>query len=109
MPRALKAFSQADPVSPQTAAPTSNRFSLDLSGLNLSEDQLAQVRHSAVKSAMAAAANLLARGSRAPLDDFGTFSTFSTFGSGAAAIGPGESRPSQEAQEVINKVVRSSP
>jgi len=113
MPRALKAFSQTEPRSLQIAAPKSNQFTLDLAGLNLSDDQIAQIRSEAVKAAMLSAATLLARsGGRPSLDDFGTFSTFqtfSTFGSGAAFGGrPVEVAAAAElAAPVVEKVLRS--
>jgi hypothetical protein len=115
MPRALKAFSQVEPRSLQITAPKSHQFTLDLAGLNLSEDQIAQVRNEAAKAAMLAAAGLIAKsGGRPNLDDFGTFSTFSTFstfGSGAAFGGrPVDVTEAAEiAQPVIGRVVRTGP
>ena len=114
MPRALKAFSQVEPRNIQIAAPKSNQFALDLGGLNLTDDQLGQIRHEAVKAAMLAAANLLAAAGRPNLDDFGTFSTFSTFstfGSGSAFGGrPLEIRPGvsigSEAKPVIESILK---
>lgn len=113
MPRALKAFSQVEPRSLQITAPKSNQFTLDLAGLHLSEEHLAEVRSEAVKAAMLAAAGLVARaGGRPNLDDFGTFSTFSTFstfGSGGAFGGrPADVLAAAEiAQPVLQKVLRS--
>jgi hypothetical protein len=108
MPRALKAFSQVEPRSLEISAPKSNTLRLDLGGIQLTDEQIAQVRQEAVKAAMRAAAGLVALGGgRAALDDFGTFSTFSTFstfGSGAAFGG----RPVEifaAAEPVIGRVV----
>lgn len=113
MPRALKAFSQVEPRSLQMSAPKSNHFTLDLAGLNLSDDQIAQVRSEAVKAAMLAAVGLIGKaGGKANLDDFGTFSTFSTFstfGSGSAFGGrPMDLTATAEmAQPILDKVIRS--
>jgi hypothetical protein len=96
MARALKSYSLIDARNP-APAPVSNRFSLDLGGLGLSDDQLNQVRHEAVRAAMQAVAAI----GRPSLDDFGTFSTFSTFGSGTE-------RPVLQAQPIIDRVVRGS-
>lgn len=75
MDRQVKTFAQ--PVRPTAVGPTSNKFTLDLGGLTLSEEHLGQVRSEAVKAAMLAAAELLR--DRSAFDGFGTFSTFSTF------------------------------
>jgi hypothetical protein len=112
MPRALKAYSQEEPRSLQIAAPKSNKFTLDLAGIDLTEDQLDQVRSEAVKAAMLSAAGLLAGGGRLNLDDFGTFSTFSTFstfGSGPAMKSKGSDVTSgaEIANPVLRKVIRS--
>lgn len=91
MQRYAKTFAQ--PMHPDDIAPKSNKFTLDLMGLNLSEGQLARVRAEAVKAAMTATAGLLGGGrGRNVLQDFGTFSTFSTFSS----FGSGVSSPNQQ-------------
>jgi hypothetical protein len=98
MARASKSFALIDARNP-APAPISNRFSLDLGGLGLSDDQLSQVRQEAVRAAMQGAGSILLRAGRPGLDDFGTFSTFSTFGSGVE-------RPELQAQPIIDRVVR---
>ena len=105
MPRTLKTFKQLSPASYEKAVPTSNRISLDLAGLNLSDEQLAAVRQQAVKAAMTAAGNVLKRGGLANLaDSFSTFSTFSTFGSGASFEGP-EVFATKDAGSLIERIV----
>jgi hypothetical protein len=115
MPRALKTFSQVEPQNLEVAKPKANMFTLDLAGLDLTPDQLEQVRQEAVKGAMVAAAGLL--GDRVAAMDgfatFSTFSTFSTFGSGAARPElirtgldrAGIERLPTEVQTVINRVL----
>ncbi len=109
MPRAMKAFSQVEPRSLQISAPKSNQIRLDLGGLSLTDEQIAQVRQEAVKAAMLTAAGLLGRAGRPSFDDFGTFSTFSTFstfGSGSAFGGrPAEIFAAEAAQPILEKVV----
>jgi hypothetical protein len=86
MARVLKNFSDIQPLQAKSAAPQTNSFTLDLAGLNLSEEQLSGVRQEAVKAALLAASSL----SQVDItDSFSTFSTFSTFSSGSAGRLPG--------------------
>ena len=85
MRRFAKTFAQ--PMIPDEVGPKSNKFTIDLAGLDLREEDLQNVRSAAVKSAMQMAGKLL-RGQTKAFDYFGTFSTFSTFstfGSGASS------------------------
>ncbi len=80
MNRYSKTYNQ--PEKPDDLKPLSSKLTIDLMGLQLSDDQMKQIRSEAVKSAIAHAKNLL---SLPRFDEaFGTFSTFSTFTSGAA-------------------------
>jgi len=103
MARTLKTFSQIAAPNLQAASPTNNSFTVDLGGLNLSADQISQVRQEAVRAALAAAATHLPQ----VADSFSTFSTFSTFGSGAARGLPEMNLPglSAPAQNLIGRVV----
>lgn len=107
MNRYAKTFSQ--PERPDDIPPISNKFTIDLMGLSVSEEQLGRIRSEAVKAALVAAADLL-KGKEGVFDDFGTFSTFSTFstfGSGAAEL-PRVELPSsvdQDAARVIGRAL----
>lgn len=58
------------------------KLSFDFGAIELSPDQIAQVRSEAVKAAMGAAARLLGRDDPIVIEEsFSTFSTFSTFSS----------------------------
>jgi hypothetical protein len=85
MARNLKTFRVRPAPKPSDAAPKSSQLTVDLGGLDLSENQLAQIRNNAVRAALTAAAGLIDPGRFA--DGFSTFSTFSTFGSGSAGFG----------------------
>jgi hypothetical protein len=85
MNRYAKTYSQ--PAKPDLVGPHSNKFTVDLMGVPLTDQDLEHVRSAAVKAAMLAAAGLLKQDASA-FDAFGTFSTFSTFGSGAAGTKP---------------------
>lgn len=109
MARSLKTFAKTEPRNIEIALPRTNQFTLDLAGLDLSEDQLATVRQQAVRAALEAAAGL-AVGGRETLADFGTFSTFSTFSTfGSGAARPGvlvAAKLNPAALTVIDKVVQ---
>lgn len=118
MPRLLKSYTELDPAKPEQAVPKSNRFTLDLAGLDLTEDELAKVRQEAVRAAMVSAASMLApRFGGDVMNGFGTFSTFatfSTFSSGSAfeqleeRLQQGLTELPREARSTINKVVGPS-
>ena len=82
MRRFAKTFAQ--PIAPDAVAPTSNKFTFDLAGLDLGDADLGEIRQEAVKAAMLAAARLKAGPS---FSDFGTFSTFSTFSTFGSSVG----------------------
>src|SRR5436189_2955478 len=107
MPRTLKVYSQVEPQMAEHTLAKSNQFTLDLAGLHLTDDQLAQVRQEAVKAAMTAAARLVPR---TIADDFGTFSTFSTFGTFSSGVAlpaelPGVAELPNAARTLVNKVL----
>jgi len=113
MVRYAKTYAQ--PTKPEVIPPRSNKFTIDLAGLELTDEQLSKIRSEAVRSAMLSAANILA--DRARLwDDFGTFSTFSTFGlfaSGAFEALPAAARelPAElapEARRAIEQTLGTS-
>lgn len=108
MRRYAKTFSQLQGAS--DVAPYSNKFAIDLMGLEIDDEQLARIRSEAVRAAMTAAAKLLKKDDL--FDAFGTFSTFSTFstfGSGSAF----DERPGGDiggpAQRTIDEVVGGGP
>src|SRR5262245_52803850 len=77
MARSVRTFAVAEPKKAGSGQPKSNAFTFDLSGLDMTDEHLVQVRQEALRAAMKAAASLVKPG---VMDDFGTFSTFSTFG-----------------------------
>ena len=87
MNRYSKTYGQ--PEKPDDLKPISNKLTIDLMGLQLSDAQLKSIRSEAVKAAIAATKRILSAAERvkdyAAFGTFSTFSTFSTFGSGAAA------------------------
>ena len=103
MRRYAKTYSQ--PQRPGEVAPYSNKFAIDLMGIDIDDDQLARIRSEAVRAAMTAAAKLLKRDNI--FDAFGTFSTFSTFSTFGSG-GGFDDRPSGEisapAQRAIDDV-----
>ena len=86
----------AQPLRPEAVGPKSNKFTLDLAGLALTDEQLAKVRSEAVKAAMLTASEVLRSVGLGNLfDDFGTFSTFSTF----STFGSGVAIPAETPQD----------
>jgi hypothetical protein len=100
MRRFAKTFAQ--PIAPDSVAPTSNKFTFDLAGLELGDDDLTEVRQEAVKAAMLAAARLKAGPA---FSDFGTFSTFSTFSTFGSSVGR-ESLPEIQLPGEIDPIAR---
>lgn len=108
MPRAVKTFATVEPTRPEIALPKHNSFTIDLGGLDLSDDQLNRVNQAATRAAMVAAAQMAGQRLANAMDGFATFatfSTFSTFGSGAAFERP---EISQLPQEVSNIIARAA-
>lgn len=104
MRRYAKTFTQTQGDGP--IAPYSNKFTVDLMGVEIDDDQLQRIRAEAVRAALTAAAKLLRRDDL--FDAFGTFSTFSTFstfGSGAALEGGPAADIGAQAQRAIDDVV----
>ncbi len=92
---------------PDDVGPSSNKFTIDLAGISLSDEDLAGIRKEAVKSAMLAASRVLG-GKDNVFDSFGTFSTFSTFSTfGSAASSPIElpSGVSQDDKKIIERTL----
>lgn len=104
MRRYAKSFSQTQGST--DLAPHSNKFTIDLMGLEIDDEQLARIRSEAVRAAMTAAAKLLRKDNI--FDAFGTFSTFSTFstfGSGASYDAGPAGELTDQTQRAIDDVV----
>lgn len=103
MQRLAKTFSA--PKDTETATPSTNKFTIDLGNLPLSESHISDIRAEAVKAAMAAAAQLVGRKGGGAFSDFATFSTFSTFstfGSGSSF----ERDLPEDVRAIINDTLR---
>jgi hypothetical protein len=104
MARARKTFAAVEASLAGKEVPLKHSLALDLVGLKLSDDELAEVRQEAVKAALLKAASLVGKAGAA-MDSFSTFSTFSTFGS---SVGRQVELPSEipaEARGIIGRVL----